>query len=249
MKSVALGCGLISLGRVWGTHSEFLSDDDAFLFLNKAFEMGIDFFDTAPSYGDSEEKLGRFLRSLSDGERDSVVAATKFGEMWNPVTEKSYCDHSLNGLISSVENSLEKLGRIDILQLHKTSPEILQSDAFLSAVKYARKLGVLSFGVSITDFESAQIACELDFVDWIQLPYNKNWMDQEQSLDWVIGHNKKVLINRPFDSGKILSQENMKKAFELIWKKDFEGYVLTGTSSIKHLEQNINIWRKILNDK
>jgi aryl-alcohol dehydrogenase-like predicted oxidoreductase len=79
---VALGCGLIGIGRPWGfVASEVPTEEEAFSFLQHAFELGIRYFDTAPSCAYSEARLGSFLCKLTREQRQEVVIATKFGEM------------------------------------------------------------------------------------------------------------------------------------------------------------------------
>src|SRR5512133_999088 len=96
-----LGLGLIGIGKPWGVvPHEIPSESEALSFLEFAFDLGIRYFDTAPSYGDgvSEQRLGRFLRGLSPSDRSRVIVATKFGEHWNSGTGEPYADHSFDAL-------------------------------------------------------------------------------------------------------------------------------------------------------
>ncbi len=81
-----------------------------------ALECGINFFDTADSYGDSEERLGQALGRR----RDRVVLATKFG---NPVDGAAAGAHP-DYVRTAVERSLQHLGtdHIDLYQLHRPDP-------------------------------------------------------------------------------------------------------------------------------
>ena len=131
-----LGLGLIGIGKPWGVDPHPVPHErDAISLLEFAFELGIRYFDTAPSYGDgvSEQRLGRFLKALTPAERDQVTAATKFGEHWNPKTNGPYADHSYGGLSRSLDVSISRLGRVDVLQLHKTTPQALATDAVARA--------------------------------------------------------------------------------------------------------------------
>ena len=81
--SVQLGLGLIGIGKPWGhTPAPVPSEREAIALLESAFDVGIRYFDTAPSYGDgvSERRLGRFLKRMPAGQRSQVTVATKFGE-------------------------------------------------------------------------------------------------------------------------------------------------------------------------
>jgi aryl-alcohol dehydrogenase-like predicted oxidoreductase len=85
-----------------------------------SLEAGINFFDTADSYGNtkSEEYLGRAL----GGRRDEVVVATKFGSRIDEGRQGARPEY----VRQAAEDSLRRLGtdRIDLYQLHKPDPEV-----------------------------------------------------------------------------------------------------------------------------
>jgi aryl-alcohol dehydrogenase-like predicted oxidoreductase len=90
--------------------------------LKYAVASGIRFFDTAPAYGVSEQRLGSFLHALPAEARELLVIATKCGEIWTP-EHGSVIDHSPEALTRSVARSVDLLGRLDLLQLHQASSE------------------------------------------------------------------------------------------------------------------------------
>src|SRR5271156_2959307 len=95
----------------------------------RAVDLGIDYFDTAPAYADSEEVLGRILREV----RAPLVLSTKLGGRPQPFDPRNP-----RQLRTSVEDSLRLLGRdvIDVLLVHEpdrplqyawwTDPETVQ---------------------------------------------------------------------------------------------------------------------------
>src|SRR4051795_3013288 len=92
---VELALGTIGIGKPWGfANSVVPPESQALELLERAFTLGIRYFDTAPSYGISEERLGRFLCGLSAEERGSVRVATKFGEHWDAAAGEPFVDHS-----------------------------------------------------------------------------------------------------------------------------------------------------------
>lgn len=252
MKKISLGCGLISIGRKWATHNEPLNEKESHDFLKEACRLGINLFDTAPSYGNSEFKLGNFLSNLESTSRDEIKIATKFGEHWDSKSNQPYVDHSFDACRKSIDNSIKLLNKIDILQLHKASPELLQGKDFRKIIAYAQSKRIAEFGVSVTDFKSTAIACSLEAINWIQIPFNVDWLDQEKSLDYAISKDKKIIINRPFNSGKLLGKDKkvedvINRSLNLVLEKDFSGYILTGTRNIDHLTQNIALFNKLVN--
>ncbi|MFM7446271.1 MAG: aldo/keto reductase, partial [Tabrizicola sp.] len=125
-----LGFGAAPLGNLFRA----ISDDDAHAVLEAAWNGGVRYFDTAPLYGLglSETRLNRFLR---DKPRDAYVLSSKIGRLlramppdqrdgfgkWVDVpARKEVFNYSYDGVMRSMEFSLERLGveRIDILYAH-----------------------------------------------------------------------------------------------------------------------------------
>jgi aryl-alcohol dehydrogenase-like predicted oxidoreductase len=115
------------------------SDEDALAFVQKAYDRGINFFDTADvdGHGKGEELLGRAF----SGNRELVVLATKVGYDF-------YNDTAANGVTGSrrfdaeyvryaVERSLERLGTdyIDLVQLHHPTMDAVQDDALFATLE------------------------------------------------------------------------------------------------------------------
>jgi aryl-alcohol dehydrogenase-like predicted oxidoreductase len=116
-RNVQLGLGLINIGMKWGARPVPVPGEaESVRFIEAAYGLGLRLFDTAPSYGDtSEVKLGIFLKNLTREERGLVTVATKFGEHWDAEKGVAYGDHSYDALCRSVEQSLRRLGSIDLL--------------------------------------------------------------------------------------------------------------------------------------
>jgi aryl-alcohol dehydrogenase-like predicted oxidoreductase len=251
-KKIILGCGLIGIGREWGyIKTKIPNENEAIDFLKYAYKLGITFFDTAPSYGTSEERLGKFLKTLFHKEREKITVATKFGEHWNNNTHTAYVDHSYDALVRSLEKSLSRLGKIDILQVHKTSPVVLKSKDLLRAIDYAYKLGITTFGASVSDMESAEMVLKSDIFSVIQLPFNISNTVFLPIIQSAKEKKKIIIVNRPFDMGALMYTKQdktimQKKAYDFIVKHEFNGIILTGTKSKKHLEENIKIFNSCI---
>lgn len=244
IKGITLGCGLIGIGRKWGyVDSPIPSEEDVLQFLSFAFENGIRYFDTAPSYGLSEERLGKFLQTLSSQERQSLMISTKFGEHWDKGKNDAYVDHSYDALVKSLEQSQSLLGKIDLLYLHKAHLQALQSDDVKKAFDYAKRLRITRFGASISDLDSAEYVLSQDLYSVLQFPYNSANILFAEIIDRVRKRGKIVVINRPFNMGQ--HAESKEDAFKFILQKQFNGYILTGTKSPKHLQENLETFNKV----
>ena len=117
-----------------------LSDDDALATVDRAWQLGIRYFDTAPHYGLglSERRLGAALRSRP---RDAFVLSSKVGRLLEPAdrveglddegfvvpaTHRRVFDFSRDGILRSLDGSLERLGvdRLDVVYLHDPDDHI-----------------------------------------------------------------------------------------------------------------------------
>lgn len=117
--------------------------------IHAALDAGVNFFDTAESYGDgkSEEYLGRALR----GRRDDVVIATKFGHRSGHPHRGAHPDH----IPKALEGSLRRLGtdRVDLYQIHTPDPNVPIAetlgalDALVTAGK-VREIGCSNFSLA-----------------------------------------------------------------------------------------------------
>lgn len=247
-SNIQLGCGLIRIGREWGyKKANIPTSAEAQVFLNEAINLGVQFFDTAPSYGSSEQRLGEFLQALPNDKRHTLTIATKCGEHWNANKHEAFVDHSYEALVRSIDNSLALLGAIDILQIHKATSSVLQSDEVLSALEYAKTRGIKHFGASVSDPETAEFVGKSDEISAIQLPFNSERVEMNNVIQKLKAAGKFLIINRPFNMGEIidegqnelLKQQRLLGAYAFIIKENFSGVILTGTSSGAHLKENL----------
>lgn len=240
LPGAQLGLGTIGIGRAWGHVNPVVpSEEEALEVLARALAAGYTFFDTAPSYGWSEQRLGKFL---STGLSNGLMIATKFGELWDFDRGETRVDHSYDGLCRSLDRSMELLGRIDVLQLHKTNPQVLRSTDLQRAWDYAESLGIRRIGPSVSDLDSAEIAVAEERYTVIQAPYNRTNRTFEETLQRASARGITVLTNRPFAMGKLLHGEARATevdALAFILGQGFHGIILTGSKNPAHLERNM----------
>ncbi|MFG1767594.1 aldo/keto reductase [Micromonospora parva] len=123
VSAIGMGCWAIG-GPLWGDDGQpfgwgEVDDDESIRTIHRALELGVTLFDTASNYGagHSERILGRAVA----GRRDSVVIATKFGNVSEESTRRALgTDASPAFAVRSLDDSLRRLGTdyVDLYQLH-----------------------------------------------------------------------------------------------------------------------------------
>jgi len=113
-----LGLGTAPLAGLY----EPVADETAQAVVERAWELGVRYFDTAPYYGSglAERRLGAALRGMP---RDAFAVSTKVGRLLRPDAsgwEGAYFDFSGDAALRSLESSLERLGldRVDVALVH-----------------------------------------------------------------------------------------------------------------------------------
>src|ERR1035437_7881798 len=131
MKYNHLGrTGLLVSNFCLGTMNfgSYASEEDSFKIMDRALELGINFFDTANVYGGDKGKgvteniIGRWL-ARGEGRRDKIVLATKvYGEMGDGVNDSKLSAYHIR---KACEGSLKRLrtDHIDLYQMHHRSEE------------------------------------------------------------------------------------------------------------------------------
>ena len=126
-----------------------MAADEVPAVVNAALEAGMNFFDTADSYGASEERLGAALGRR----RDDVLVATKFASplRGEPDTGGARPDY----VRRAVDASLKRLGtdRIDLYQIHRPDPETPIADTLgalheIVAAGKVREIGCSNFSAA-----------------------------------------------------------------------------------------------------
>ncbi|MFJ9847170.1 aldo/keto reductase [Kitasatospora sp. NPDC101155] len=235
VRAVTLGLGLIGIGRPWPTpDAPVCPAEQAWALLDRAVELGIRFFDTAAAYGRSEAVLGEYLRNLPVGRRDDLLIATKCGEAW-PAPEGPP-DHSLGALEASFAHSLELLGRVDLLQLHKCTVEDLRDEHLLAWFEGLRTSGeVGAVGVSVSSEEALRAALDAAVFDTVQFPANSANTGFTAAFTEA-ERTHLPLLNRPMASGAIAGTGNPFAFHSAAFRR---AVVLTGTTKVSHLEANV----------
>lgn len=174
-----------------GTWIAQLSSEEAKKVLHKAFELGINYFDTAKTDGDSEEKIGAALKDV----RDQCVIATKMGSR----TKRE----SVEALKESLR--LLQTNKIDIIQLHgidneQTLKKAISEEGVLQTCKKARQEGIVDFiGISSHKPWLLKKAIDTGEFDTVLVPINVVARQAlEELVPYAKAHDVGIIAMKPY---------------------------------------------------
>lgn len=172
LEVTQLGYGTMGLRgpRTWGVR--VVSDEDAERFLNRVLDQGINFIDTAPDYGISEERIGRYIGSR----RDEYYLATKCGCVYTQHADHLELDHvwTRDVVQRNLEQSLQRMQTdyVDVLQFHGGDHETLVQAGLIDLLTELRRAGTVRLlGVS-SSLPQLPGLIELGVFDTFQIPFS-----------------------------------------------------------------------------
>lgn len=193
-------------------HFPRLNATEASAILNGVLDAGINYIDTSPDYGYSEEIIGRHLAHR----RDEFVLATKCGCPVEPpdVPHHLRQPHSFTrtNIRAAVEQSLKRLrtDRLDVVQFHLSpSREVLEQNDSLAELYDLRAEGKLRFiGVSGTKPELAE-QIRMGVFDVIQIPYSLVEREHESLMFDAAEAGAGVVVRGGVARGVIVKDESV----------------------------------------
>jgi len=245
-----LGFGAMRVtGRgIWGEPADHA---ESFRTLKRLPELGVNFIDTADSYGPdvSEWLIKEALHPYGEGS----VIATKAGlsrhgpNIWVPLGRPEY-------LIQQVHKSLRNLGvdRIDLWQLHRIDPKVPAGEQF-DAIKSLLADGLIRHaGLSEVSVADIQAASKYFKVATVQNRYNLVDRTSEDVLDYAEKHNIGFIPWYPLAAGDLAKPGSLldtiarkhnaapsQIALDWVLRRSPVMLPIPGTSNVKHLEENV----------
>src|ERR1700728_202224 len=246
VNRLGFGAMRITGEGVWGPPKDRAG---ALAVLRRAVELGVNFIDTADSYGPgvSEELIAE---ALSPYPKDLVIA-TKGG--WNrPGPNQWTHDASPDHLRKAVEGSLKRLrlDRIDVYQLHAPDP-VTPSDASLETLAELRNQGKIRL-VALSNVTREHIERALKIAPIVSVQNRYSFADREWDgvVDFCEQHRIAFIPWFPLAAGKAahetlsrIAKAHQAQPFQvaLAWLLQRSPIMLPipGTSSVEHLEENL----------
>lgn len=245
-----LGYGAMQItGKgIWGDPKD---PGEALRVLHRAVELGVNFIDTADSYGPfvSEMLIKKALHPYPQG----LVIATKAGltrhgpDIWMPVGRPEY-------LRQQVQLSLRHLGleQIDLLQLHRIDPKVPLEEQVGELGRLQKEGKIRHIGLSEVTVEQIEAANKIAPIVSVQNLYNLAKRDAEPVLKYCEEHNIAFIPWFPLATGGLAKAggplDEMSKRLDakpsqlaLAWllKRSKVMLPIPGTSTVAHLEENM----------
>jgi aryl-alcohol dehydrogenase-like predicted oxidoreductase len=246
-----LGYGSMQLtgSGVWGPPDD---EAEAIRVLRRSVELGVNFIDTADSYGPAvaEPLIAKALKPYAD----DLVIATKGGltrsgpNEWPPVGRPEY-------LRQQAEMSLRWLGleRIDLYQLHRIDPKVPLEDQVGELKKLQDEGKIRHIGLSEVSIDDVKAAQEIAPIASVQNLFNLTNRKSEELLDWSAEQGIAFIPWFPLATGSLAGDgsplteiANKKGAtpsqLALAWllKRSPVMLPIPGTSTVAHLEDNLH---------
>jgi len=235
-----LGLGTVKIGRNTAVKypTEFKIPDDKQVknLLAQAWELSINLLDTAPAYGNSEQRLGELLAKQTH----DFIVATKVGESFDAKTGASHYDFSPEFITANIHQSLSNLKRdvLDIVLIHSdgNDKKIIEQGA-LEVLADLKQQGLIrAIGMSTKTVEGGLLALQQS--DLAMVMHHLNYQQEQAVLDQAAKDNKGIFIKKALASGH-LTPDSVQDNFDLIYKNQAVSSVIIGTINPVHLEDNV----------
>jgi aryl-alcohol dehydrogenase-like predicted oxidoreductase len=206
----ALGLGAMGMSEFYGE----TNDEESIATIHRALDLGVTLIDTADMYGvgHNEELVGRAIRDR----RDSVVLATKFGNVRGPNGERLGIDGSPQYVAKACDASLKRLGlgHIDLYYQHRVDVDTPIEETVGAMARLVEEGKVRYLGLSEAGPETIRRAHAVHPIAALQTEYSLWSRDPEEQIlptvrDLGIGFVAYSPLGRGFLTGQIRREEDL----------------------------------------
>ena len=211
---------------------KYISVSDARNILQRAIDLGVNFFDTSPTYGTAEKLVGEIKGKY----RDKIIVATKAG-----LRPDGTRDFSTKFLRREIEQSLKDLNVdcLDIFQLNKPSKKDLETQDLFGFLAELKQQGKIKYsGVIIGEIEAGYQCIESGVVDCLQVFYNLVYQDTESLILEARNKGLGILVRSPLNNGLLTGVYEKDHVFD---SNDDRGTYFKGDE----FSQRLDILRKV----
>ncbi|MFT4147012.1 MAG: aldo/keto reductase [Mobilitalea sp.] len=233
-KVSVIGFGAWQLGNDIDWHE--MSEAEAIRLVHKAMEEGINFFDTAPNYGNgkSELILGKALKEVNRG---TMVINTKFGHH-----SDGHTDYSHSVIRETIEGSLKRLGTdyIDSVLLHNPPSKLLKAEGneHYVVLEQLKKEGkILAYGASLDTREDMDTFLNYTNGQVIEAFFNILHQDARYSFEQALEKGVKIIAKIPLDSGWLSGKYHRDSTFTGIRSRWSREDIITRAELVEQLKE------------
>jgi D-threo-aldose 1-dehydrogenase len=232
LQVTELGFGAATFGNLYRPMADSAAEES----INKAMELGLNQFDTAPYYGFglSERRVGNALRKY---DANDYILSTKVGRILEPCAKAEdkygFCspmpfepkyDYSYDGIMRSFEHSIQRLGlsKIDILYMHDIGRAThgaeherlfkIAMEGGYKAMDELRSQGLVSaIGLGVNEYEVCEQAMDNGHFDCFLLAGRYTLLEQkalESFLPRCLKENSSIVLGGPYNSGILATGVN-----------------------------------------
>lgn len=202
----------------------------------KAFDLGINFFDTAPVYGfgHSEELLGKTLKSV----RDKVILATKCGLVWRKENLGSIAKNTKrDSILNEIEQSLRRLQTdvIDLYQVHWPDVNTPQEETMETLLEIQAQGKIRYIGLSNYSVEQTKECLKVGNIVSLQPEYSLLERSiEKETVPFCQENQIGIIAYSPLSSGVLTGKYDKSTKF-----KDWRSKGIIGTFTGEGYEKNI----------
>ena len=241
IKVSKVGLGTVKFGRntaiKYPEAFQIPSDKEVLKILHTASESGINLLDTAPAYGNCEERLGELLPKSNY----PWIISTKVGEVFDPDTGASGYDFTEEVIRASVENSLKKLKRecLDMVLIHSDGDdERIIKDGAIEVLQDLKAKGwIRAVGMSTKTVVGGMLAAEQS--DVVMVTHNLSYQGEVEVIEHAQTLGKGVLIKKALGSGHLTLDKPIRSIFDCIYKHAGVSSVVLGSINPSHIQDNV----------
>jgi len=212
----AIGLGAWQLGVQSGWKE--MEENEAIALVQTSFEMGVNFFDTAPNYGlgTSELRLGKALKGY---DRDRLVVNTKFGHR-----DTGGTDYDSKSIRRSLEGSLKRLQMdyVDSLIIHNPPFEYLdgtKNDHYEILEQLKEEGKIKAYGASLDTYKEIETLLQTTNSKVIEVFFNIFHQDAARAFDLAKEKKVGIIVKIPLDSGWLTGKYNENSVFNDVRKR------------------------------
>jgi aryl-alcohol dehydrogenase-like predicted oxidoreductase len=231
-----LGFGAFKIGRnqktKYGQPYELPSEAEVSHLLNGLLDLGITYFDTAPAYGVSEERIGNAIAYR----RREFTLSTKVGETFE--NGESTYDFSKPAISASVARSLQRLNTdvLDAVFLHSPGDDLAildQTDAVPTLIRLRESGAVKAIGLSAKTPQGALAA--FDWADCLMLEYHLHDRSHEAVIAAAAQRGIGVVVKKGLSAGHLPAED----AIRFVLANPGVSTMVVGSLSLEHMQANL----------